>query len=220
MTVGILVLTFCFAIFWLVFFKFKLLKLTPGWGFVFALVVLHLMLIFVIGLRFVTPNSANATVVQHTIQIIPRLPEPTLVTAVLVEENMPVKKGQPLFQFDRRPYEYKVQQLEAQLADAKQNVLVLKADVGVATQKVARLQNLLSFEQYQQRMYDTLVTQHAVRADDVEIYRRLVLPPRKQTWMRLRLNSNVPVSSMDLRSMASIRRSPMSKRNCDRHNTI
>ena len=108
MTVGILVLIFCFVVFWLVFFKFKLLRLTPGWGFVFFVFVAHLLLIFVIGLRFVTPNSANATVVQHTIQLIPRLPEPTLVTAVLVEENMPVKKGQPLFQFDRRPYEYKV----------------------------------------------------------------------------------------------------------------
>ena len=93
---------------------------------------------FLIGLRFVTPNSANATVVQRTIQLIPRLPEPTLVTAVLVEENMPVKKGQPLFQFDRRPYEYKIQQLEAQLAEAKQNVLVLQADVEAATQKATR----------------------------------------------------------------------------------
>jgi len=35
----------------------------------------------------------------------PRLSEPTLVTAVLVEPDVPVKKGQPLFQFDRRPYE-------------------------------------------------------------------------------------------------------------------
>jgi multidrug resistance efflux pump len=39
-----------------------------------------------------------------------------------------VKEGQPLFQFDRRPYEYKVEQLEVQLAETKQNVLVLKAN--------------------------------------------------------------------------------------------
>jgi multidrug resistance efflux pump len=171
MTVGILVLILCFVVFWLVFFKFKLLRLTPGWGFVFSVFALHLLLIFVIGLRFVTPNSTNATVVQHTIQLIPRLPEPTLVTAVLVEENMPVKKGQPLFQFDRRPYEYKVQQLDAALADAKQNVLILKADVEVATQAVARLQDGLAFELYQQQMYDTLVKQHAARADDIEKYK-------------------------------------------------
>ena len=70
--------TFCFAaaswasscaiacfVFWLVFLKFKWLRMTPGWVFGFSIVVLHLMLIFVIGLRFVTPQSASAKVVQH-----------------------------------------------------------------------------------------------------------------------------------------------------------
>ena len=136
MTVAILVLIVASAVFWLVFSKLKLLRLTPGWAIIFTFFVVHLCLIFIIGLRFVTPNSANATVVQHTIQLIPRLPEPTLVTAVLVEEDAPVKKDQPLFQFDRRPYEYKVAQLEAQLAEAKQNVLVLQADVEIAKNKV------------------------------------------------------------------------------------
>ena len=71
MTAAILVLIIGLAIFWLVFFKLKLLRLTPAWGFGFALVFAHFFLIFLIGLRFVTP-SANATVVQHTIQLIPR----------------------------------------------------------------------------------------------------------------------------------------------------
>ena len=70
----------------------------------------------------------DARVIQHTIQLTPRLSEPTLVTAVLVEPDVPVKKGQPLFQFDRRPYEYQVQHLEAQLAAAKQQVQILGAD--------------------------------------------------------------------------------------------
>jgi multidrug resistance efflux pump len=89
-----------------------------------------------IGLRFVAPYAAEAKVIQHTIQLIPRLPEPTRVTAVLVEPNVSVKKGQPLFRFDRRPYEYKVRQLEAELAGAKQNVLVLKADLDAAEYQV------------------------------------------------------------------------------------
>src|SRR5215470_17237541 len=108
--------------------------------------------VFLIGLRFVTPVSANATIIQHTIQLIPRLPDPTPVTAVLVEENTMVKKDQPLFQFDRRPFEYQVQQLQAQLAAARQNVLVLQADVEVATQKAARAKVDLDYEQYQKRM--------------------------------------------------------------------
>ena len=146
MTAALLAIVVASAIFWLVFFKLKLLRLTPGWGLIFGFFVIHLLLVFVIGLRFVTPDSANATVVQRTIQLVPRLPEPTLVTAVLVEENVPVKKNQPLFQFDRRPYEYKVAQISAQLAEAKQNVAVLKADVDIATQKTARTKVELDYE--------------------------------------------------------------------------
>jgi multidrug resistance efflux pump len=165
-TAAILVLVIGLAIFWLVFFKLKLLRLTPAWGFGFGLVFAHFFLIFLIGLRFVTP-SANATVVQRTIQLIPRLPEPTLVTDVLVEENTLVKKGQPLFQFDRRPYEYKVAQLEAQLAEAKQNVLVLQADVEAQTQKVARAKVELEYQRYQKGLFDKLAKEQAVREEDV-----------------------------------------------------
>src|SRR5271169_4415343 len=168
MIAALLVLTVAGAVFWLVFFRFKLIRLTPGWGFIFAFFVVHVMLVFLIGLRFVTPYSTNATVVQRTIQLIPRLPEPTLVTDVLVEEGAQVKKGQPLFQFDRRPYQYKVKQIQAQLAEAKQNVNVLKLDVEVAAQNAARSKVELSFTQYQKRMFDKLAQEHAVREDDVE----------------------------------------------------
>jgi multidrug resistance efflux pump len=167
-TAAILILVFFSVIFWLVFFKFKWLRLSPGWGIVSAFFVLHVFLVFIIGLRFVTPYTTNATVVQHTIQLIPRLPEPTLVTAVLVEENVPVKKGQPLFQFDRRPYAYKVEQLEAQLAEAKQNVLILNANVELAKQKVERTKVEVSYQRYMQRLFDTLAKEGSVRGDLVE----------------------------------------------------
>jgi multidrug resistance efflux pump len=168
MIAALLVLAVAFLAFWLLFFKFKLVKLTPGWVVVFAFFVLHLMLVFLIGLRFVTPYSTNVTVVQRTIQLIPRLPEPTLVTEVLVEEGAPVKKGQPLFQFDRRPYEYKLNQIQAQLAEAKQNVNVLKLDVDVASQAATKAKVELAYMQYQKKMFDKLAQEQAVREEDVE----------------------------------------------------
>ena len=167
MIIAILVIIAACALFWLVFFKLKLVRLSPGWGIVFGFFVLHLFLVFVIGLRFVTPKSANATIVQHTIQLIPRLPEPTLVTDVLVEENAFVKKGQPLFQFDRRPYEYKVEQIKAQLAEAKQNVDVLKTDVDISSQNALRAKTEFDFIVYQKTMFDKLAQQGAVREEDV-----------------------------------------------------
>jgi multidrug resistance efflux pump len=132
MTVGFLFLV------WLIFFQLKLLKFNVMWGVLCAFFFLHVLLIFLVGLRFVTPYSTDAKVIQHTIQLIPRLPEPTLVTGVLVEEGVPVKKGQPLFLFDRRPYEYKVSSVKAQLVAAEQHVQELKAQLAAASAAVAQ----------------------------------------------------------------------------------
>jgi multidrug resistance efflux pump len=99
---------------------------------------------------------------------VPRLPEPTLVTAVLVEPDVPVKKGQSLFQFDRRPYEYKARQLEAQLAQAEQNVQVMKADTEAAAQKVAKLKSELVYATYQQKLSDDLARQGAGPEEDAQ----------------------------------------------------
>jgi multidrug resistance efflux pump len=171
MMAGILIVAIAGFVFWLVFLKFKWLRMTPGWVFGFSIVVLHLFLIFVIGLRFVTPNSASAVVVQHTIQLVPRLSEPTLVTAVLVEDNTEVKKGQPLFQFDRTVYEAKVGQLEAQLAAAKQNVYVLKANVGTAQGKVEQAVADLAYADHQEMIFEKLLRQDSTRADEVTLWR-------------------------------------------------
>ena len=171
MMAGFLVLAIACFVFWLVFLKFKWLRMTPGWVFGFSIVVLHLMLIFVIGLRFVTPQSASAKVVQHTIQLIPRLSEPTLVTAVLVEDNTEVKKDQPLFQFDRTIYAAKVAQLEAQLAAAKQNVDILKANVEAARGAVAKAGADLDYAEHQVKIYERLAREDSARLDDVTLWR-------------------------------------------------
>jgi multidrug resistance efflux pump len=178
-----LLITFIFILFvWLVFFKFKWLRFNITWGIVTAFFAVHIFLIFIIGLRFVTPYSSNVKVVQHTVQLIPRLPEPTLVTAVLVQPDVPVKKGQPLFQFDRRPYEYQVGQLQAQLeassasavsakykveqlkaglASAQQDVRMYKADLDASEQKVTRTKSELEYAKYQQQLSQGLAQKGA-----------------------------------------------------------
>ena len=129
----------------------------------------------------------------------PRLSEPTLVTAVLVEPNVPVKKGQPLFQFDRRPYEYKVRQLEAQLAEAKQDVLVLKADIEVAAEKVVKLRSELEYAKYQQKLSSRLAKQGAGPEEDAQKWPAQVAADEagikeaqaEQTRARLRYTSEI-----------------------------
>lgn len=189
MVAALLILVVFAAAVWLVFFKLKLLKFSIAWGIVSFLFGAHILLIFLIGLRFSTPYSTDARVIQPTIQLIPRLPDPTLVTAVLVKPDVPVKKGQPLFQFDRRPYEYQVRQLEAELASAQegmaaaaskikqrqaglvaanQDVLVRKADEAAAAAKVEKLKSEEEYAQFQYRMYRGLAEQGAGPKEEAE----------------------------------------------------
>jgi len=100
-----------------------------------------------------------------------------------------VKKGQPLFQFDRRPYQYQVNQLEAalaaakqkvvassdavknlqaQLAAAKQDVLIYKADTEAATQKVAKSRSELDYTRQQHGRYQSLAQQSAGSEEDLQ----------------------------------------------------
>src|SRR5271154_646716 len=145
----VLLITFlyCVAV-WLVFFKFKWLRFSPAWGIVSVFFGIHLFLIFILGLRFVTPYSSSAKIVQHTIQLVPRLPEPTLLTDVLVAQDCPVKKGQPLFQFDRRPYEPKVRQLEAEIRGAEASVTSHTHQVEAAAHKITQLKASLVAANY------------------------------------------------------------------------
>ena len=165
------VLLFGYAVLvWLVFFKFKWMKFSITWGVVSVFFGVHLLIIFLIGLRFVTPYSTEAVMVQHTIQLTPRLTEPTLVTEVLVEPNVPVKKGQPLFQFDRRPYQYQVDLLEASLAEAKQDVRILKLDIDINADKVLKIQSQLKYAKHQQDIYAKLTKEGAIRQDQIEYW--------------------------------------------------
>jgi multidrug resistance efflux pump len=174
---------------WLIFFQFKWLKFNAAWGIVSLAIGVHVLLIFLIGLRFVTPYSPSATVVQQTIQLVPRLPEPTLVTAVFVKPNLPVKKGQPLFQFDRRPYEFQVRQLEAQqdaasssiesskykvlqlksqLAAANQDVRIYKTELDAAEQKVVKAKSELQYSKYEHQLSAGLSEKGAGPAEDAQ----------------------------------------------------
>jgi multidrug resistance efflux pump len=157
MVIGLLILIGYLALVWLIFFRLRLLKFNAVWGIVSALVGVHLLLIFLIGIRFGAPSSNTAQVVQYTIQLIPRLSEPTLVTEVLVAEGDHVTKGQKLFQFDRTVYEAKVHQLEAELAEAKQNVKVLEANVALAAEQENAARAELAFSQYRRGEVTTLL---------------------------------------------------------------
>lgn len=104
---------------WFIFFKAQWLKFNIVWGIVSFWVGAHLLLIFLVALRFFQPFSIDSHVVRSTIQIVPKLTQPTILTEVLVEPNTPITKGDPLYRFDDTVFKLAVENAQAQLVAAE-----------------------------------------------------------------------------------------------------
>lgn len=153
---------------WLIFFKLRLLKFNIYWGVSSVWVGGHMLIIFLVALRFFQPMSVDSHVIRSTIQIVPKLTQPTILTEVLVEPNQPVKKGDPLYRFDDTVFALKRDEAAAQLAQATQNALILEEDVEAAKDGVARANAQLAYSKSQQDRYEKLVPQGGGRQDELD----------------------------------------------------
>ena len=166
MAVGITVFYIIFV--WMVFFRFRWLKFNIVWGIVSGWVGLHLLLIFLVALRFYQPYTVDSHVIRSTIQILPRLTQPTVLTEVLVEPNTPVRKGDPLYRFDTTIFQHQVDAAEAQLVAAEQNAKILQQDVAAASNAVIRAEAQLEYSTQQQKRFTDLVPQGGARQDELD----------------------------------------------------
>ncbi|MDR5902543.1 MULTISPECIES: HlyD family secretion protein [Halomonas] len=82
------------------------------------------------------PSSSRGSVSAHVVQIAPRVSGQ--VTSVMVADNAVVEAGSPLFSIDRRPFELAVQQAEANLNTALQNVSASGASLVAAQAAVTQ----------------------------------------------------------------------------------
>ncbi|SLN27984.1 HlyD family secretion protein [Ruegeria meonggei] len=153
---------------WFIFFKAKWLKFNITWGIVSFWVGAHLLLIFLVALRFFQPFSIDSHVVRSTIQIVPRLTEPTILTEVLVEPNTEVKKGDPLYRFDDTVFALEVEEATAQLVAAEQNAKILEQDVIAASEAIERANAQLAYARTQQARYENLVPAGGARQDELD----------------------------------------------------
>jgi multidrug resistance efflux pump len=121
---------------WLVFSKFKLVRW--GWlsGTVAVLVGAFILATFLALFNYLTP-SGRVTVTGRVIEVTPNVTGQ--IVAIPVKPNLPVKMGDALFQIDPAPFQYKVAQLQASLAAAKQQTEILKSNYEQATANVAGL---------------------------------------------------------------------------------
>ena len=81
--------------------------------------------------QFSSPISTNLVVSRYTISIVPQVKGP--IDKIYAEANVPLKKGvDKLFEIQKTPYEYTVNQLSASLDAANETVNQMDAGVAVA----------------------------------------------------------------------------------------
>ncbi len=168
MLVAVGITLFYIIFVWFIFFKAQWLKFNIVWGIISFWVGAHLLLIFLVALRFFQPFSVDSHVVRSTIQIVPKLTQPTILTEVLVEPNTQVTKGDPLYRFDDTVFSLAVNNAEAQLVAAQQNAKILEQDVIAATEAIERANAQLAYAMTQKARYENLVPAGGARQDELD----------------------------------------------------
>ena len=121
---------------YLIFFKYKLVRLTTFWK-VFLWVPPIVALVFLwFALGRYTPLAQDAYVQAPVIQVAPRVSGS--VTELAVKDNQEVKQGTPLFQIDKQSYQYQVDKAKAKLVEVEENAASLLAALYAADEAVGQ----------------------------------------------------------------------------------
>jgi multidrug resistance efflux pump len=127
---------------WLVFSKYKLVRWNWLSGTVAALVGAFILATFLALFNYLTP-SGRVTVTGRVVEVTPNVTGQ--IVAIPVKPNVPVKANDVLFQIDPAPFQYRVSQLRASLAAARQQTEILKSNYEQATANVAGLTAQVGF---------------------------------------------------------------------------
>jgi multidrug resistance efflux pump len=143
---------------WVVFSKFKLVRW--GWlsGTVSVLIGVFILTTFLAAYNYLTP-AGRVTVTGRVVEVTPNVTGQ--IVAIPVKPNMPVKVGDVLFQIDPAPYQYKVTQLQASLAAARQQTQILKSNYEQATANVGGLEAQFKYNAKRLADIQTLVSDSA-----------------------------------------------------------
>jgi len=118
----------------LIFFDYRLLKFNMFWQFVVFGLYGMAALTEVVGLGQFTPYTETCYVQNYVVQMAPEYGG--YLKKVYVESNVPVKRGDTLFQMDPSEWQYRVDEYEAQLSAAGTNVAILSQQVDEARAKM------------------------------------------------------------------------------------
>ena len=101
------------------------------WILIAAIIIVILLAFYLWSNRY-TPNTRNAYLNAYVLPITTQVPGK--VVQVFVKDNIPVKRGQPLFEIDPQPYLYALNEAKAQYDAARQKTTrdVVQAKVNLA----------------------------------------------------------------------------------------
>ena len=127
-------------------------------GTIAVLVGAFILAVFLALFNYLTP-SGKVTVAGRVMEVVPNVTGQ--IIAVPVKANVAVKVGDVLFQIDPAPFKYKVAQLKASLAGAKQQAEILKSNYQQAAATAAGLTAQLKYNTQRLSDIKTLASQGA-----------------------------------------------------------
>ena len=138
----LIILILYLVLLWLIFSRLGLIRWGWASGTVALLIGVFILSVFMAMFNYLTP-SGSFVVISRVVEISSNVSGQ--VTEIPVQSNVPVKTGTILFKIEPAPFKYKVDQLKASLASARQQVLQLKANYEQASANVEGLTKQLAY---------------------------------------------------------------------------
>jgi len=161
------------AIIWFVFIKKKWLPWNIKSQIGSAIGGILLLATVVFTVNIITPGTEDVRVINFVTEVVPRVQG--TITKVAVEGNTMVKKGDILIEIDPKPYQLKVSQLEAQLADTVASAKSLQQNYDAARANTSAAKAHLDLMSKRLAESSELAKTGAGNRYDVEYYQAEVL---------------------------------------------
>lgn len=153
---------------YLIFHKYKLLpwnKVSKGISLLLGVIILSG---FLVGLQGLTPASTQAVLSGYVTEIAPQVSG--RVVEVPAEPNVEMDPGTVIYRIDPVPYQLRVDQLSAQLADTEASVAQLKESYDAARAQTAATQAQLDLTSLRLTQQQELVAAGAGSRFELEQY--------------------------------------------------
>ena len=134
----VLILLFYVLPVYLVFFHFQWVPLTRFWRTALWMPPVVVLIFFWFGIGRYAPIAQDAYLQASVVQVAPEVGG--VVVEVLVADNAPVKKGDPLFRIDSKLYQSRLDQAQAKLLEVREQ------GVGLVTNTFAAAESLRGAE--------------------------------------------------------------------------